>query len=252
MAVAEELLDRLAAAPLGEWVATRDAVAKELRAAGSRDEADEVKALRKPSAPLWAANQLARRRPRCVQRLVEAAERLRTAQAARRDDFAGARAEERDALEAAVAEGRSILAEAGADSETMRARLERTLRSAASTEASAELLRRGLLSEELEAAGFEALLGAFAAAPPPAAAKKAPAAKRRRAEVEAARKRVEDAREAAAAARRTAREAERRADAARRDADRAGEEAAAATAAAEEADAELEAARAALEEARGG
>jgi hypothetical protein len=251
VAVDEELLDRLADAAFDEWVSTRDAVAKELRAEGRREEADEVKKLRKPSAPVWAANQLARRRPRCIRRLVEAAGRLRTAQASRREDFATARAEERDALEAAVAEGRSILAEAGADSEAMRSRLEQTLRSAAATEGPAKTLQQGRLVEELEAAGFDALLGAFSAGAP-APKTKRPGPKRRQAELDAARKRVEQARDAAAAARKAAREAERRADAARRDAERAQEDAEQASAGAAEAESELEAARAALTELRKG
>jgi hypothetical protein len=251
MSVDEELLDRLADAPFDEWVSTRDAVAKELRADGRREEADEVKKLRKPSAPVWAANQLARRRPRCVRRLVEAAERLRAAQASRREDFATARAEERDAVEAAVAEGRSILAEAGADSEAMRSRLEKTLRSAAATEAPARALQEGRLAEELEAAGFDALLGAFSAGAPAAKPKRA-GPKRRQAELDAARRRMEEARESAASARKAAREAERRADAARRDADRAEEEVERASAGAADAESELEAARAALAELRKG
>ena len=251
MAVAEELLDRLGAAPFDDWVAARDALAKELRNDGRREEADEVKKLRKPPAPVWAANQLARRRPRCIQRLVEAAERLRTAQSSRRDDFATARAEERDALEAAVAEGRSILAEAGAESEAMVSRLERTLRSAAATEPSAVALRAGRLAEELEAAGFDALLGAFSVGTP-AAKPKTPAPKRRQVEVESARKRVEQARAEATEARKAARDAERRADAARQDWERAQEEAETASAGAAEADAELEAARDALAELRKG
>ena len=250
MAVDEEQLDRLADAPFGEWVAARDALAKELRAEGRREEADEVKQLRKPTAPVWAANQLARRRPRCIRRLIEAAEQLRTAQASRREDFATARAEERDALEAAVAEGRSILAEAGAESEAMAGRLERTLRSAAANEGTARELEAGRLVEELEASGFEALLGAFPAGPPTAKAKGKPARKSRQAEIDAARKRVEEARGAATEARKAVREAERRAQAARRDWERAQSEADEAAAAAAEADAELDAAREALAELR--
>jgi hypothetical protein len=250
--VEDELLDRLAEASFGDWVGARDALAKELRGAGRREEADELKKLRKPPAPVWAANQLARRRPRCVRRLVEAAESLRTAQASRREDFAVARAEERDALEAAVAEGRSILGEAGAESEAMASRLEKTLRFAASAPATAELLEAGRLTEELESAGFDALLGAFdagaaSAATPPK--KRAPSAK---AQVEAARKRVEQARKDAADARKAAREASRKADAARRDWERARDEADAAAAAADEADGALEDARAALAELRHG
>lgn len=251
MAAVEELLDRLYAAPLDEWVKVRDALAKELRAEGRAEDADEVKQRRKPPAPVWAANQLARRRPRCIQRLIEAAARLGAAQASRSEGFAAARAEERDALEAAVAEGRSILAEAGAESEPMTARLEKTLRSAAATEATARVLEAGRLDEELEASGFDALLGAFAAAPAQAKAKAKPSAgKRRQAELDAARTRVETAREAATAARKDARQAEKHAEALRRDWDSAREAAEHAVTAASEAEAELDDARAALAEFR--
>jgi hypothetical protein len=249
--VDEEQLDRLYAAPLDEWVAARDALAKELRQDGRRDEADEVKKLRKPPAPVWAANQLARRRPRCIRRLIEAAEQLRTAQASRREDFAAARAEERDALEAAVAEGRSILAEAGTESDAMSSRLERTLRSAAANEQTAQTLQAGRLDEELEATGFEALLGAFPAGAP-AASRKAAKGKPQKAQLESARKRVEQARAAASEARKAVREAERRAQAARRDWERAQAEADEAAAAAADADTELDAAREALAELREG
>ena len=40
--------------PLGEFVARRDALVRELRSSGRRDEAAEVKALRKPKALAWA------------------------------------------------------------------------------------------------------------------------------------------------------------------------------------------------------
>jgi hypothetical protein len=256
----DERFDRLYAAPLGEWVATRDALARELRDEGQRDEAEAVKALRKPPAPVWAANQLARRRPRCVERLLAAAERLRAAQAGRREDFRAASAEERDALEAAVAEGRSLLAEAGADSEAMVARLERTLGGAAAVEETAAILRAGRLKEEVAAAGFEALLGAFGGADPAAGTKAVAAkpprtttadrAKSRRAAVDAAQKNVAAAREAAAEARRAVREAERRAAALRRDWERAQKEADEAVDAAAQAEADLDSARDALAEAR--
>ena len=51
-------------------------------ARGLREEADAVKGLRKPNAAAWALNQLARRRPRDVERLIATGKRLRTAQEA--------------------------------------------------------------------------------------------------------------------------------------------------------------------------
>ena len=47
--------------PPDRFVAERDALVKELRAQGRDDDAATVKALRKPSATVWALNQLAER-----------------------------------------------------------------------------------------------------------------------------------------------------------------------------------------------
>ncbi len=55
--------EALYSAPLAEFVATRARLAAELRAAGKKDEAKAVLALRKPNASAWALNQLARRAP---------------------------------------------------------------------------------------------------------------------------------------------------------------------------------------------
>ena len=76
----EKELDSLYAAPLDEFVAERDALAKRLRADGDREAADRVKALRKPSAAVWAVNQLARRQQKDYRALLEAGDRLREAQ----------------------------------------------------------------------------------------------------------------------------------------------------------------------------
>jgi hypothetical protein len=54
--------DDLYALPPGEFTRARDERAKGLRKEGRRDEADEVKALRKPTVAAWALNQLARQR----------------------------------------------------------------------------------------------------------------------------------------------------------------------------------------------
>src|SRR5581483_4786444 len=58
----DEAADRLYGLPLDEFTAARNEAAKELRGRGLGAEADEVKALPKPSAAAWALNQLTRRR----------------------------------------------------------------------------------------------------------------------------------------------------------------------------------------------
>lgn len=54
------------------FVAKRDALAKELRAAGRRDDAGTVKSLRKPSRPAWALDAVALEDPAAVEGLAEA------------------------------------------------------------------------------------------------------------------------------------------------------------------------------------
>jgi hypothetical protein len=49
--------------PLEEFVAARDQLARQLRAAGDRDAARQVAGLRRPSISAWAANQLAHAAP---------------------------------------------------------------------------------------------------------------------------------------------------------------------------------------------
>src|SRR4051794_27168614 len=75
-----EVIDRLYGLPLEEFTPARDAAAKELRAAGERDAAAEVKRLRKPSRLAWALNQVRRHDPEPVDKLIAAGERLQEAQ----------------------------------------------------------------------------------------------------------------------------------------------------------------------------
>jgi hypothetical protein len=76
----EQRIDALFGLPLDRFIPERDTLVKELRAAGDRSTADRVKALRKPTVPAWALNQLARQDPRGVADLVQLGTRLRDAQ----------------------------------------------------------------------------------------------------------------------------------------------------------------------------
>jgi len=70
-----EEADRLYSLPLEEFTPERDALAKKLRAEGRRDDADAVKALRKPTQTVWAVNQVIRTQRKAVRTLLEAADR---------------------------------------------------------------------------------------------------------------------------------------------------------------------------------
>lgn len=84
--VPDDEIVALLSLPLDRFVAARDARAKELRAAGRRDEAAALAKVRKPLRPVWALGQLGRGRPELVIRAVDVADRLAAAQAAGEGD----------------------------------------------------------------------------------------------------------------------------------------------------------------------
>src|SRR5262245_46213257 len=72
----------LFALPLTEFTAARNALAAQLKKAGTPDEAERVKALSKPSISAWAVNQLYWEQRDAFDRLIETGRRFRQAQAA--------------------------------------------------------------------------------------------------------------------------------------------------------------------------
>ena len=186
LAVVPELeaeLDNLYAALPAVFTRTRDDLAQRLKQAGQVEAAAGVKQLRKPTVPLWAVNQLARRHPDDVRALLDAGERLRVAQQAalrgESQELRTATAEERKLLHGLTQRGAELLREAGHSADPKR--IADTLRAAAVDESGRELLQRGRLSEELEASGFAGFAGmeipSRSKAKPPS-----PAAQRRREE----------------------------------------------------------------------
>ncbi len=194
----DEELNRLYGLPLPEFTQARNDLAGELRRAGEREAADEVKALPKPSLPAWAVNQLARTERMQIRALLTAGERLREAQA---DVLGGGSADElQDALqrhrEVVRALGRSateILK--GADHPPTEATLERirgTLTATAADEVAARLVEQGHVTTDFDPAGLGGvMLGAGAGKR--RGAKRAPASRPR--EDDARRRRIEQARQ---------------------------------------------------------
>jgi hypothetical protein len=156
----EKEIDRLYAAPPGEFVRRRDELARSLRAEGEREAADEVKKLRKPTVAAWAVNQLARREKMRVRGLLTAGERLRGAheellKGGASDGLERARDDERAAIEELAGAARRLLEEAGhPPTETVLDRLRETLHAAAVDEAVGERVRAGRLEKEEKATGF--------------------------------------------------------------------------------------------------
>jgi hypothetical protein len=154
--VPDDPVDALYALPPGEFVAARNALAKEL-------EDPDVKKLRKPSAVASVLNQLARTVPEDVEALIGAADRVRAAQegAVRGRGSASMREaakDEREALAQLVARARPLLG-----SETQVVKAAEALRAAAVDPEARELLRAGRLTEEPGPTGFGGLSEGFGA-----------------------------------------------------------------------------------------
>jgi hypothetical protein len=162
--MAQRDVDRLYALPLNEFTSARNALVRELRKKGAKDEAETVRALSKPSMSAWAINQLARRDRDKVAALVKAGDALRKAQ---RDVLAGkAGADVREASRAQheivddlVSDARELLDESGAKATaTVAQRISATLRAASTDPAAAKMLLSGRLTEDVESIGFGPLL----------------------------------------------------------------------------------------------
>jgi hypothetical protein len=152
---------RLYAVAPAEFTAARNRMAAELRQSGRIAEARAVSRLRKPSAALWAVNRLASTDRKGLVSFVDAVERLRRSQL--RDPRASAEAlrDQRAALDALVGGARDVLARSGLTaSQAIVRRISNTLMGAAIDRGHAAALRRGQLTEELAAPGFEAFSGA--------------------------------------------------------------------------------------------
>jgi hypothetical protein len=153
MAQLDDEIDRLYQLPAGEFVAARNALAKQ---AGPG--AATVKNLQKPNAPAWAVNQLYWTRRKVFDKLIDAANKLRAAHSqmlsGKRADVTAAETAHRDAVKAASAEVREILSQAGdpATAATMMA-VSDTLQALPGPE------RPGRLVRPLKPRGFEALAG---------------------------------------------------------------------------------------------
>jgi hypothetical protein len=225
----EQEIGELYALPPSEFVAARNELAKQARAAGERAVSARIKEIRRPTVSAWVVNRLARERELDVQRLLKAGERLAKAQ---RDlvggkapaEFAEARAEEQRAVSRLTKAAREILERDGHGLSALEPAT-RTLRAAAVSEEGRALLKAGRLDQDLEPTGFELLSGVKAA--PRRAATPAKPKPRSRARLRALE------REAQAAAKKAA-DAERRAEKAASEAQALREEAEEAARAVEE------------------
>jgi hypothetical protein len=156
----EEELDRLYGLPLDEFTPARNELAKRLKGEGDGDAASAVKSLKKPTVSAGLVNQLARREPELVQRLLAAGEELRKAQervlgGGGAEELRRASDAEREAVRGLVHAARGLGA-----GQAVLDRVEQSLRAAASDEDARALLERGRFTSDFERSGFPAIAAA--------------------------------------------------------------------------------------------
>ena len=148
--IAQELYGR----PLSDFIAARKEAAD---GADDKELAQQVKALRKPSAAAWAVNALARERAELVEEVVELGEQLRDAQS----DSDGSRTRlldraRRDLTRQALDEASELIqASGGTLSAQAAAGVEETLRAAMTDPDAANAVQDGLLVATFAANPFE-------------------------------------------------------------------------------------------------
>ncbi len=167
-------LDELFSVAPEDFVAARNRLVKEWRAAGRRDEAKAVAALRRPSVADWALNAVAREQASDAGALVAAAARLRTVQAdaveGRGGDVRSALTDLRAASAKVHRRADEVLSRAGRDRAAQAAALSARLNDIAANEAAAAQFGAGRLGsapvEEVDPfAGLEAPAKAATHAP---------------------------------------------------------------------------------------
>ncbi len=157
------IVEQLYRVPLKAFTSERNAKVAELRKVGGAGEARAVQRLAKPSATLWATNQLARLDPNRLAHFIEAIDRIRRSQLRNPRAANEAMQAERTDLEALLQQAGTAMTEAGYRASTSsRSRISNTLLGAAADRQHAHDLRRGRLMQELPAPGFEILAGAKA------------------------------------------------------------------------------------------
>jgi hypothetical protein len=147
-------IDRLYQVPLGEFIAARNALAKETGEAG-------IKTLQKPSLPAWAVNQLYWRHRGVYDEVTARAEDLRATHVAtqhgKRADLRGASRDHEAAVDAALKATLSLLGEEGHPiTDATRQAIATTLRGLPGDEPA------GRLTRPLEPRGFDMLAAAAA------------------------------------------------------------------------------------------
>jgi hypothetical protein len=135
--------------PRDEFTSARDELAKRLRREDKRAQADEVKALRKPTAAAWLVNQLSHQATGDLRKLLSAGEKMRKARTT--TQLRQAAAAEREAIAKLLQRAEGI---AGDQSAATIERVRETLHAAAGDVGVGEVVASGRLDKEQQLVGF--------------------------------------------------------------------------------------------------
>jgi hypothetical protein len=152
------------------FVARRNELAKELRAAGEREEAEQVKKLRRPTVAAWLLNRAALTSPAVLEEFAEASHELEEVQRRALErggdgaaEWRAAAARESGAIDAVVAAAESAARDAGHPASGQALQLVgETLRAASGD----RVLRERVLAGRVEREHSAATLGPLAEVPP--------------------------------------------------------------------------------------
>jgi hypothetical protein len=148
-----EVADALFETAPAEFVKARDQLAKALQAKGSADQAQIVRSLRKPTAAVWAINQVARRHPDKVERLLDSFRRMQNPRSA--TEFRKASTDRHEAIRSLLDATTGILDRVGHTAGgSLMEKVTRTLLAAATDEQAQQALAHGRLERELEPSEF--------------------------------------------------------------------------------------------------
>lgn len=150
---AEDAIAELFEVPPQEFTRRRNALAKELKERGDKEAAERVGALKRPTLPLWAVNQLSRRDRETVDELIGVQREL--AEAGGPDELQRGSARRRRLVGELTERARDLLLDAGLSASSQTIERIRSTLLAVNTPEEEQLLRRGRLERELEASGFE-------------------------------------------------------------------------------------------------
>ncbi len=155
----EDDVDVLFTLPLTEFIGARNALAARLKKEGLGDEANQVKALVKPSISAWAVNQLYWQHRQTFDQLISTGQRFRKAQIARKvADIHEALDARRDALSRLTALATTVLRAAGHNPSLETERRITTTLEALSVYASLPGgPRSGRLTQDVDPPGFDSL-----------------------------------------------------------------------------------------------